>query len=136
VSRLYLTDSVELPRELALRCKRIQTGRLDRWQLFRLLEQIDLVAHATLSECQPMSALEALALGVPCVTGPLSLGALDQHPYQRLAQLASVDALEPVRAAFERMLSVPRDELAPMMDDYRVTLHKAALERWGAFLDA
>jgi hypothetical protein len=135
---LFVTITFPLPPELALRCRVVQTGSPDRWTLLRLLERMDVLLNATLSECQPMTALEALSHHVPCITGPLSLGELDRHPYQQLVQVAAVDSIEQVRARIEQVLEMRwkrRAELEAMMKDYRALLERAAHERLGEFLE-
>jgi hypothetical protein len=129
---IYVTAPHVLPPELSLPARVIKLDRPSRTQLFQLLGDVDLVLNATLSECQPMTALEAMAHGIPCVTGPLSLGALDQHPLQRLAQVAGVDALEPVRQAIERLVDLAERspaELRGLIDDYLVEHTRAAAVR-------
>ena len=124
-----------LPGPALPRIRRLR--RPDREQVFRVMRGADLILNATLSECQPMTALEGLALGTPCLTGPLSLGALDRHPYQRLAQVAGVDSLREVRDAIERILDArerPGGELQAMMLDYSSALTQEALQRYGEFL--
>lgn len=109
-----------------------------RDELFRHVQQADMVMNVTLSECQPLVALESLALGVPCLTGPLGLGELDQHPYQQLAQVCGVDLLGNVRLSAERMLSLRErswTELNTMMTDYSRQLRTEALARYGEFLN-
>jgi SAM-dependent methyltransferase len=108
-----------------------------RAQLFRLTTEVDVVLNASLSECQPMTALEALAHGVPCLTGPLSLGDLDDHPYQRLVQVVQVDSVSHVRAGVVRILDeVHRDPagVRQAMGDYQKRLMGEVLSRYLEFL--
>jgi len=68
--------SVNAPTHLELLedLSRVQvTGFLDRPALYRLMAQVDMVMNVSLAECQPMTQLEAFALGRPCLTGPLGL---------------------------------------------------------------
>lgn len=106
---------------------------LSRRQMFALLGHVDLVLNATLSECQPLTAVEALAHDVPCVTGPLDNGALDEHPLQKLTQVAAVDSLGAVRAAIERILRFQAQhpsELQLMLSDYRSVICGEAFARY------
>ena len=101
------------------------------------MEESSVVLNPSLSECQPMVAVESLALGVPCLTGPLALGVLDEHPSQRLVQLIDVGSLVPVRAGLEKLLDFQAGSgsvLAEMMDDYRAILRSAALARLSEFV--
>ncbi|HEY6908582.1 MAG TPA: methyltransferase domain-containing protein [Myxococcales bacterium] len=109
----------------------------DRTEVFRIMRDADVILNATLSECQPMTALEGLALGTPCLTGPLSLGPLDAHPYQRLTQVRGVDSIRELRDAIERVLDVRQSspgELVEMQADYSRVLCTEALQRYGEFL--
>lgn len=114
-------------------------GHMDRAALFALIAEVDLALNVTLSECQPMAALECLAFGVPCLTGPLDNGALDQHPFQQLAQLRAIDALGAQRQAIERVLRFRHEQrasLAEMMADYRDLLQREAFDRYLRLFDA
>ncbi len=120
-------------------CRVVEHGHMDRAALFALVAQVELSLNVTLSECQPMAALESLAFDVPCLTGPLDNGALDEHPLQRLVQLCAVDSLSAVRRAIERILRVRREEpesLAEMMADYRAVLTREAFARYLRLFDA
>jgi SAM-dependent methyltransferase len=116
----------------------IRTPPPERPQMFRLMRDSDVILNASLTECQPMTALEGLALGTPCLTGPLSLGDLDLHPYQRLTQLRAVDSLREVRDGIERLLDLRErspQELDEMMVDYSGILCAEAFRRYGEFLE-
>lgn len=117
----------------------VEHGHMDRASLFALVAQVELALNVTLSECQPMAALESLSFDVPCLTGPLDNGALDEHPLQRLVQLCAVDSLSAVRRAIERILRVRREEtgtLSEMMADYRDALTREAFARYLRLFDA
>jgi hypothetical protein len=136
LSRVYVTAPHEAREELPLRAEVVNVGRLQRSELFRLIREVDVLLNVTLTECQPMSALEGLAFGVPCLTGALSLGELDAHPYQRLVQVAGTGALVEIQRALERVLELreraPR-ELEQMLQDYIRTLNAEALRRYLEF---
>ncbi len=115
----------------------VARGRLSRRELLRAMRECDAVLYVTMSECQPMVALESMAVGAPCLTGPLGLDELDNHPYQRLAQVAVPDSIAGVRSALDRMLDLrlrSPGELGGMMSDYRKVLRAAAVERYAEFL--
>jgi hypothetical protein len=136
VDRVYVTAEFEREPELG-RGKEVMISRPSRAQVFELLSRTAIVLNATLSECQPMTALEALTMRTPCLTGPLGLGALDAHPYQGLAQVAAMDSVGAVRAAMERLLELQRrspQELAGMMADYERIVRSAAAERLESLL--
>lgn len=117
-----------------MRARVVTIPRPNRDDVFRLLQRVDVVMNATLSECQPMTALEGLASSVPCITGPLSQGELDGHPYQRLVQVAAVDAIGQVREATRQVLELAErspGELTAMMSDYAAVLKAEAFRRLG-----
>ncbi|HET7786405.1 MAG TPA: methyltransferase domain-containing protein [Myxococcales bacterium] len=136
ISRVLVTaEFVPVSRESADKVLRVP--RPDRAQMFRLMRESDVVLNASLSECQPMTAVEGLALGTPCLTGPLGLGSLDAHPYQRLVQVRAVDSVAEVRDAIEAVLDARDqrgDELGGMMADYSRILCAEALRRDCEFL--
>ncbi|MFL5357142.1 methyltransferase domain-containing protein [Archangium sp.] len=111
--------------------------RPGRGELFEAIRNVDVVLNASLSECQPMTALESLALRVPCITGPLGLGALDEHPYQRLTQLARVDLVGAVRDAMDGVLELRRrspEKMMEMMDSYESALRSEAIRHYEEFI--
>lgn len=110
-------------------------GRLRRDELFRVLERVDAVLNVTLAECQPMTALEALSHGVPCLTGALSLGNLDAHPYQQLMQVAGTGSLKTISDRLRKVLELRAAgdaELAGIIADYERVVKHEAFERLGA----
>jgi hypothetical protein len=136
VDRVYVTVSVELEAELG--CGKVLViPRPERAQLFDLLARCGVALNVTLSECQPMTALEALTVGTPCLTGPLGLDDLDAHPYQRLAQVPLVDCVDSVRRAIDRILDLQRrspGELQHMMADCEREVRSLAADRLRSFL--
>ncbi len=137
LDEVVVATGIELPSSLHLRARIRSVGPLSRENLFRLMSESSAVLNPSLSECQPMVALESLALGVPCLTGPLALGALDEHPYQRLVQITDVGSLSPVRSKLETVLDLRERSpglLLEMMDEYRVRLRDAAIARLAEFL--
>jgi hypothetical protein len=137
LATVYVTSDIPSTEPFRLRARVTPFLAPTRSQLFRLMSTSDIVLNATLSECQPLTALEALALRVPCLTGPLGLGSLDEHPLQQLLQVRQVDSLEAVRTAIETMLDLREEdpvELRGMMADYQESLESQAFERWAQFL--
>jgi hypothetical protein len=127
---VYVTASFSLPPALKPSKRVHRVKRPTRLEFFDLVRHSDVVLNASLSECQPMTGLESLAVRVPCISGPLSLGALDAHPYQQLAQVVGVDSVQMVEAAIERMLALRErspQELVQMMADYEQCLTSEAL---------
>jgi SAM-dependent methyltransferase len=135
IDQVYVTTQFTEPRPMAKPVRRLV--RPGRSETFGLMRQVDVVLNASLSECQPMTALESLALRVPCITGPLSLGEFDEHPLQRLCQIARVDVVGPVRDAIERLVDLQvhsPQRLLEMMEDYERRLCAEAILRYQEFI--
>jgi glycosyltransferase involved in cell wall biosynthesis/SAM-dependent methyltransferase len=129
------TDFVPFPGDEGDRVLHVRSP--GRNEVFRIMRESDVILNATLSECQPMTALEGLSLGTPCITGPLSLKDLDHHPYQQLTQVRGVDSVRELRDAIERILDLREKspgELREMAADYSRTLCADALHRYAEFL--
>lgn len=138
IRQVYVTAQFHPPQGLELAAKPVhRLQSLGRSELFELMRKMDVVLNASLSECQPMTALEGLALRVPCITGPLGLGRLDEHPLQQLTQIARVDSVGAVRDAIERVLELQESspqKLREMMDSYESLLCSEAVHRYEEFI--
>jgi glycosyltransferase involved in cell wall biosynthesis len=137
IRQVYVTAQFEEHKGLALTKPVHRLKSLGRSALFERMRKVDVVLNASLSECQPMTALEALALRVPCITGPLGLGPLDEHPYQQLTQIARVDSVGAVRDAIERVLELQQrspQQLREMMGSFESLLRTEALHRYEEFI--
>ena len=133
---VYVTSAFARKEHLPIRARVVNIGPLRRPGLFRIIRRIDVMLNVTLSECQPMSALEGIAHGVPCLTGPLSLGTLDEHPYQRLVQVAGTGSLGDLSRALDRLLEMRERhpaELAQMLKNYSSMLCAEASRRYLEF---
>lgn len=104
-----------------------------RDQLFALMREVDVVLNASLTECQPMAALEALAHGVPCLAPAVGIEAFDDHPYAELVNVAGASSLLELRAKIGRVLDMvegaPR-ELDGMLRDFGERWQRAAVSRF------
>ncbi|MFP2960475.1 methyltransferase [Myxococcus sp. 1LA] len=136
MERVFVTSPFTARQELPLRASVINVGHLNRSELFNLIRETDVVLNVTLAECQPMTALEGLAHGVACLTGPLTLGTLDEHPFQRLVQIAGTGSLGQIRSALERVVGLRErspEEYAQMLEDYTQTLCDEAINHYLEF---
>jgi SAM-dependent methyltransferase len=134
--RTFVTAPFTRAPEISLATEIVSLLNPSRGELFRLITESDLILNATLSECHPMTALEGVAHRVPCLTGRLSLGELDQHPYQKLVQVDGVDSLDEVIAAIGRVMAQLRADpkgLHAMMGDFERILIHQALDRYAQF---
>lgn len=115
----------------------VREGHQSRAELFAALAGADLCFYATLSECQPMVALEALAFGVPCLTCELGLGAIDAHLFARLTQVRHTDNIRVLADAAGTLVGeIRRDPgaLAEAMADYGTLVRRESLARYAALL--
>ena len=109
-----------------------------RAELLRHMAQSSVVLNVTLTDCQPMTALESLAVGVPCLTGVLELPGLNQHEYQRLVTVPGADLLSQISDGITRVFGAMSTDLSgfrELMADYERTLLKVAHQRWEEFVD-
>jgi glycosyltransferase involved in cell wall biosynthesis len=137
IDSVYVTTQFTEPRPMPKPVRRLL--RPGRSETFDLMRKVDVVLNASLSECQPMTALESLALRVPCITGPLSLGEFDEHPLQRLCQLARVDVVGAVRDCIERLVDLQvhsPQRLLEMMEDYENRIRAEAILRYQEFIQS
>ena len=59
--------------------------------LLTTLGSVSAVLAVTLAECQPMTQLEAFALGTPALTGPLELAEFADHELTQLCEVPHLD---------------------------------------------
>lgn len=101
-----------------------------RAELFALLSKVDVVMNASLSECQPMTALEAMAHGVPCIYPATGLKAFDAHPYARVVSCSGSESLERIAQVLTRVLDLSSSgELTPLLQDFAMAWQHAAETR-------
>jgi SAM-dependent methyltransferase len=137
IREVMVSADFKLREGLPIAARVVRIPRPSRQQVFQLIGDSEIVLNASLSECQPMVALESASLRVPCITCRLGIDELDSHPYQRLAQVGAVDSIPAVRSAAERLVRLKRDDphgLSAMIDDYRRTVMRLAADSWAEFL--
>ncbi len=109
-----------------------------RGPLLAFMAAMEVQMNVTLAECQPMTQLEALAVGTPCLTGPLRLAEFADDPLCALTEVEAVEMPGPIAAALDRVVSERRadpDALAQMIDAHLALRTKLATERYADFLD-
>ena len=97
-----------------------------------------LVMNVTLAECQPMSQLEALAVGTPCLTGPLGLAGFSDHPLGKLTEVAVLDnpaEISPYISTIMRLWKSDPDQLAEMIADFLEMRVAAGINSYREFLE-
>lgn len=96
------------------------------------------VAMATLAECQPMTQLEAFAVGTPAVTGPLELAEFAGDELVALCEVDRLDSPPHIAAALGRLMdfrSADPSGCREMIRDHLCRRHALATERYAEFLD-
>jgi hypothetical protein len=64
------------------------------------------ILHSSLIECQPMTMLEGLAVGTPCVSGKLGVHPeIDAHPLTRLCEVEFTDDVGALQAVLHELMA-------------------------------
>lgn len=116
---LAVNEPSNLGDSRALRKTRV-VGYQDKVNLFGFMASVGLVLNVTLAECQPMTQLEALAMGTPCLTGPLGLGAISKHPLSKMTEVGILDNPRFIMEAADRIIDaweVDADNMIDMIAD-------------------
>ncbi|TNE65706.1 MAG: hypothetical protein EP335_05100 [Alphaproteobacteria bacterium] len=125
--------NLELIEDLSRLCV---TGFLDRAALQALLARVDMVLNVSLAECQPMTQLEAFALGRPCLTGPLGLADFTRDEIINLCTVGLVDTPSEARGKLGALMDLwARDATAVqgMIADHMARRHALAEQRYADF---
>lgn len=95
-----------------------------------------LVLLATFAECQPMTQLEALAVGTPSMTRDLALDGFAEDPLSKLCTTTALDDPATLARDIERVIDASRDPayIQEMIDDHLARRHQLASERYAALL--
>lgn len=107
----------------------------ERAQMLQTMAAADVVLNVSIIDCHPMVDLEALAVGTPCIRGSLFLDALEDHPYVRATEVRNVLSVEALATTIDRVLAIPGAEMDAMIDDYRQSITRIALDRYVEFLE-
>lgn len=105
--------------------------------LLNYLGLAEVVMNVTLSECQPMTQLEALAVQTPTLTGPLRLEGFSDHPLGKLTEVTEVDDPGLLRKRLELVLTEWQSDpqgLVEMMADFLRLRVQASLASYREFL--
>jgi hypothetical protein len=109
----------------------------NRAQMFELLSRVDLVMNVTFAECQPMTQLEAIAVGTPCLTGPLKIEPIDEHPLSKLCTVNECDNPKMVCKAVDRVLDLKMrdpDKLNELIVDFKKQVNRHAVDSYNEFI--
>lgn len=116
----------------------VSVGYLRGQELLAQMADCSLLLMATLAECQPMTQLEAMAVGTPVLTGPLRLQDFAGDPLLELCTTSNLD--DPVLLAsdaqrvFDAAIGDP-DGMQQMIDSHLKRRHALARQRYAEFLE-
>ena len=82
------------------------TGFMDKPNLLKHLSTVALASNVTLIECQPMTQLEALAVGTPCLSLPLHIPCFQESEFSRLTEVRYPDDVYSIRERTDRILDM------------------------------
>ncbi len=95
------------------------------------------VLLATLAECQPMTQLEAMAVGTPSLTGPQRLADFADEELTGLTTTTNLDSPPLLARDIERLIEARRGDpggMAGMIEAHLARRHALAGQRYGEFL--
>ena len=116
-----------------------QTGFLDRTMMFDQIARAEIVMSVTLAECQPMTQLEALAVGTPALMGPLDIPELHNpaDEWNSLVEVSPCDTPSPLIKALGRLRSVMKSDpkaVTEMMESHLSKRTQIGLDILSEFL--
>jgi SAM-dependent methyltransferase/glycosyltransferase involved in cell wall biosynthesis len=101
-------------------------------EFLRLLGSMDVNLYVTLSECYPMTVLESLQLGVPCVTSDTSPIFDEDAELRELLVVRKFSDPDAITRQLERVLGA-REEIARRGQALLARLNERADQLWSAF---
>ncbi len=116
----------------------VVVGYLRGQDLFAQMAECSMLLTATLAECQPMTQLEAMAVGTPVLTGPLRLQDFAGDPLMELCTSRDLD--DPILLAadaqrlFDATLRDPAG-MQQMIHSHLQRRHALARSRYAEFLE-
>jgi hypothetical protein len=106
--------------------------------LLAYMRLAEVVCNGSFSECQPMTQLEALAVGTPTLVNRLRLPVFSEHPLAKLTEVDASDDPGHLRDKLDILLDEWRrdpDGLAGMISDFVTLRLKAGLDSYHEFLE-
>lgn len=137
VDRIKITNIPYGLENLAGLKKMNYVGFLKNEDLFAEMASSIAVLLATLAECQPMTQLEAMAVGTPALTGPLRLEEFAGDELTGLTATTNLDSPPLLARDIERLVAARRtdpDAMAQMISDHLTRRHSLATDRYREFL--
>jgi hypothetical protein len=95
------------------------------------------ILHSSLIECQPMTMLEGLAVGTPCLSGKLGIHPeIDAHPLSQLCEVEYVDDVGALKSKLTNIIALWRTnphELLQMTADNVALRQKLCMNSYQEF---
>jgi glycosyltransferase involved in cell wall biosynthesis len=113
-------------------------GFQPREGLLAYMALAQLVTNVSFAECQPMTQLEALAVGTPALVGPLRLPGFSDHPLSKLCEVTELDDPGLLSRRMETVLDAWRTDsrgLVEMISDFVGQRVAAGLASYKEFLE-
>lgn len=130
---LHYASDVEIPRPFESKLERVE--HVDRRTTLRLMSNCVSTLYVSVVECHPMVNLESEAVGTPCLRNPLFLDALEEHDYVRLVEVGDFASPLAISEKLRRVMSVDRNEMVDLIEDYLSKLNRLAMLRYVDFLE-
>lgn len=113
------------------------TGYLRGQNLLDEMGRSTALVGATLAECQPMTQLEAFAMGTPALTGPLAMREFEADPLMTLCTTTNLDNPHLLSKDIGRLMDAAHSDPKAMKDmiaDHLTTRTRLATERLAEFV--
>lgn len=137
VSRIFTVNEPSFLDKIMPLDKVVRIPYRDRHGIFELMSRVDLTMNVTFAECQPMTQLEALAVDTPCLTGPLFIEPLNEHPLSKLCTVNECDNTRKVEDTLNNVLdltlSAP-EKMQQMLSGYKKEVNTLAAKSYHNFL--
>jgi hypothetical protein len=106
VKRIYMVNWPSALENL-VKLEKVQwVGFMRPVQMLARAASCGAILHSSLIECQPMTMLEGLAVGTPCLTGRLGVHPeIDAHPLSKLCEVEYVDDVGALSRALSTIIS-------------------------------
>lgn len=113
-------------------------GYLRGDELLAEMASSSLVLLATMAECQPMTQIEAFAVGTPALTCPLNIPDFEDDPLIRLCTSDKLDNPALLARDIDQVIDALRSDpegMRGMITDHLARRNRLATERYAEFLE-
>lgn len=139
VNRIFTVNEPSLLERVAPMPKLQRIPFQKRQGMLELCSRVELLMNVTFAECQPMTQLEALAAGTPCLTGHLDVEEFDDLALVRLCSVRTLDNPALLSRKVDEVLTLRRDDperLDAMVAEARAAIREIAVNAYKGFLES